>query len=216
MPRRQKRRPSLQILALLLCAAGACDAILAEPEAREPAPALRARPSQVPLARGVLLVANPKLPDSNFAQTVVLLLDYGADGALGLVVNRPTRIELSEMFPDLAPLRGRSVRVHYGGPVRPTTLTYLTGDAVGAEPGEEPVCKGVHPVTGSAGLERALKQGATLRAYAGHAGWAPGQLDNELRRGDWYVVSADAATVFREPADAIWPELIDWLTLPSA
>jgi putative transcriptional regulator len=178
-----------------------------------PLPDAAAPPGQPPLAAGVLLVAHPRLPDPNFARTVVLVLQHERSGSTGLVLNRPTSVEPRSVLPELAPLEGRAT-VHLGGPVMPSRIQLL----VGSGPAEARVVDGVYLVRSLQELERTLADPAHpfLRAYAGYAGWAPGQLEAELARGDWFLLPARAADVFASDREAaeLWRRLLDRATLP--
>ena len=173
------------------------------------------------LARGVFLTASRNLLDPNFSQTVVLLLDYGAEGALGLIINRPTDIELAAVLPDLVSLEGRGDLVFVGGPVGRDHLVVLIRSAVA--PAQSGLVVGDVYVTGSVDVLREFLDPAVVdaefHAYAGYAGWGPGQLDGEVSRGDWHVSPADSETVFELPASQMWPALIrrtsgQWVWLP--
>ncbi len=162
-------------------------------------------------AKGRFLTASRSLIDPNFAESVILLLAYDAHGAMGIVVNRPTDVRLASALPDIQELRDRPDRVHLGGPVGGNLMLVLVRSPTLIKPAEK-IFADVY-VTGSAtALRKVLGKGGKtnrLRAYAGHAGWGPGQLDREIARGDWLVTAADAATVFETPASDIWPKLIE-------
>jgi len=179
------------------------------------APEFAARRSQVPLptqpAKGTFLVARRSVNDPRFAETVILLLGYSDQGAMGLIINRPTDVRLASALPKMKELRDRPDRIFVGGPVSPNAMLLLIGSATPPE-GAQPVLGDVYVSGKLESLRKALgKNGKThrLRAYAGYAGWGPGQLDHEIARGDWAVGPADAATIFDTPSDGIWPKLID-------
>jgi putative transcriptional regulator len=167
--------------------------------------------SATQLAKGRFLVASRTLIDPNFAETVILLLSADARGAMGVAINRQTPVKLASVLPDIKELRGRPDRVFVGGPVAGNAMVLLIR-AQKAPTKSEQVVDDVY-VTGSlTALHEALaRKGRTdrLHAYAGYAGWGPGQLEREVARGDWFVGSADAATVFDMPPDDIWPKLIE-------
>ena len=163
------------------------------------------------LRTGILLFAIPELRDPNFGQTVVLLTHYSRQGANGLIINRPTEISLREALPEFEAGRKFTLPLFFGGPVsrhrihaliRPDqppedTLkvfgnTYFTADPE--------IIKGV---TEERDPDR------KVRIYTGYAGWAPGQLENEVMRGDWVIAPADTGTVFSEDPDSIWPRIFD-------
>ncbi len=169
--------------------------------------ALRAGPE---LARGVFLVASPGMADPNFSRTVVLLLEYGDSGAMGVVINRPSEHTLSSMLPEMdSPARAED-RVYIGGPVDPGRILLLL-ESSRPPPGSQPVVGDIHvSASQDALLEMLARDGPAERVhvFAGYAGWAPGQLDFELARGGWRVAEADAMTVFEQESADIWPELI--------
>ena len=159
--------------------------------------------------RGMFLVAGPGLPDPRFARTVVLLLEYDETGALGLVINRPTELSLHDVL--VTPLPGSADhRVHAGGPVEHQRLIALHRSA-GAVGDAQHVFGEVYASASFDTLRRMLARdghAADVRAYLGYAGWAPGQLDAELSRGDWIVTPADAGSVFDAPPDEVWEDLM--------
>lgn len=166
---------------------------------------------QAALAPGRFLVASKQLRDPNFAATVVLLLNYGARGARGVIVNWPSDVKLASVFPRITGLRQRPDTVYLGGPVaRNQLLILLRSDR--PRSGAEHVVDGVYISTSRRVLVETLNRSASaasVHVYAGYAGWAPGQLDREVARGDWHVLPADAGTVFSETPDKVWRELID-------
>jgi putative transcriptional regulator len=148
-------------------------------------------------------VARPTLQDPNFRQTVVLLLEHNAGGALGLVVNRAAEIE-ELPFPVFA-----------GGPCPSEGLLMLHGHAewVKAQPG--PVSTGVAPgiYLGDAScLERANAAPADkkvqYRVFSGYAGWGPAQLESELAGGDWTLIPATGPVLFGTPPEELWERLV--------
>lgn len=168
----------------------------------------RARVRQ--LAPGRILVAGCKVRGPIFSRSVVLLLEYSAEGALGLVINRPSDVPLAHLLPDEKGLVGRSDLAWVGGPVGRGTLWVLLR---GAPPSGEskPVVDGVHATTSLETLRAVLEAGTPasgLRAYVGYAGWAPRQLDDEVTRGDWYIDRGEAEWIFERDADEVWPALI--------
>lgn len=161
-------------------------------------------------AIGRLLVARPQVKGF-FAESVIVLVDHGADGSLGLLVNRPIPHSVAELLPEFEDARGHDEPAFLGGPVAKDRLLLLVR-AKAPPPGSAPVLGEVH-VSGSRETLRALlakpPAGGELRAYVGYAGWAPGQLAGEIARGDWLVAPGDAASVFtREPA-ALWQRLFE-------
>ncbi|RMF91499.1 MAG: YqgE/AlgH family protein [Nitrospinota bacterium] len=170
------------------------------------------------LDKGKFLVASRQLGDPRFRETVVFLLRYDPQGAMGVVINRPGRVKLSTLFPSITDLQQRADTLYWGGPVSPSRLMMLFRFATPLEKAQH-VWRDLYVSTSRTVLRRILKESkekAQFRVYAGYAGWAPGQLDHEVWRGDWYVVDADMATIFETPPSQIWPELIRRSTLRKA
>ena len=166
--------------------------------------------SKEELAKGKFLVASRRLRDPNFKETVVLLIDYGQDGAMGLVINRPSEIKLATVFPDIKALKERKDTIYVGGPVAVNRMLLLVGAPLVPEASQE-VTQDVYISSSWKVLERLMKNEAKderFRIFAGYAGWAPDQLDFETSRGDWHVLKADAETVFDKKPAEIWQELI--------
>ena len=159
---------------------------------------------------GRLLVASPMLTDDNFRRTVILMLDHGDDGALGLVVNRPMEVDVSTVLPAWQPYTTAPGRLFQGGPVQLDSALGLV-----AMPGttSEPV--GVRLLIGSIGLvdldappEVIVSGLAGLRIFAGYAGWSPGQLEGEIAEGAWYVVDAEPRDAFTDSPEGLWREVL--------
>ncbi|MGD9182198.1 MAG: YqgE/AlgH family protein [Desulfobacterales bacterium] len=166
--------------------------------------------SKEELAKGKFLVASRRLRDPNFKETVVLLIDYGQDGAMGLVINRPSEVKLATVFPDIKALKERKDTIYVGGPVAVNQILLLVGTSQMPEESQE-VITDVYISSSWKVLERLMKNAAKderFRIFAGYAGWAPHQLDFERSRGDWHVLKADAETVFDKEPSELWQELI--------
>jgi len=162
------------------------------------------------LAKGKFLVASRQLSDPNFQETVVLLIEYGMDGAMGLVINRPSQVKLATVFPDIKALKQREDRIYLGGPVAVNRMLMLIGSPKTPQR-SIPVIGDVYLSSSLEELERLLKNTAEnerFRIFAGYSGWAPNQLDFERTRGDWHVIKADTETIFTQNPSALWQELI--------
>lgn len=169
------------------------------------------------LANGVLLVAKPGLRDPNFSETVVLItLPAAGGGPLGVIINRPLGRRFSELMPKAAKVPEKSDRIFFGGPIARNGLLFLVRSRKPPEDSLQ-VLADVYLSADPRLLER-LAAGllGETRIYAGHAGWAPGQLQNEIARGGWYVIKADADTVFAADVSTIWPALIKRVTTRHA
>ncbi|ROR32732.1 YqgE/AlgH family protein [Inmirania thermothiophila] len=165
---------------------------------------------------GNLLVAAPHLRDPNFVHTVVLLVSHGG-GTMGLVLNRPSRVSVAEALPDIAALAGREDPLYIGGPVARGVVSVLARSAE-ALPKAREVIPGVWMSLSREALGAALARPETpWRAYAGYAGWAPGQLEAEIARGDWRVVPARAEDVFAADPEGLWRRLAygQWALAPA-
>ena len=142
--------------------------------------------------RAHLLVAAPSLFDY-FRRTVILVIEHNDDGAMGVVLNRATETEVAEAVPSLAEHAETGDLVRIGGPVAP--------DAVVAIGEFEDPADAATPVVGSMGVidpdrtDAALRR---LRVYAGYAGWAPGQLEDEIEQGAWIVETAEPDDPFSD------------------
>ena len=135
--------------------------------------------------QGQLLIASPTLLDPHFLRTVVLIAAHNEDGAMGVVLNQPTRAMVGDVVERLAGLAEPDDVVHVGGPVSPDSVVAL-GEF--ADPSEA-----ARLVVGDVGLidpEAPEPELRALRVYAGYAGWGPGQLDSELEAEAWIVEPA--------------------------
>src|SRR6185312_2743699 len=157
--------------------------------------------------RGQLLVAGPALLDPNFWRTVVLIVEHNEEGALGLVLNRPSETSVGDAVPQLGELLDPAQDLFIGGPVQPSAVIVLAEfedptDAaliafddvgvLGTGPSEDQ-------------LTAAIRAG---RAFLGHAGWGPGQLDGELERGDWILEPAKRGDAFSAEPDELWSDVL--------
>lgn len=169
-----------------------------------------------PVTRGVLLVASPSLNDPNFHHTVLLLVKHGSEGTLGLVLNRSTNVLLSQVLPHLTALNGTDHRLSVGGPVEPTRLLLLFR-LKEAPADARPVIDGLYVGGTPALLERVLTQAKpteAFRAFAGYAGWAPGQLEVEMRQGSWGVLPLEGIDIFSKDQDSLWSDSVARLQGP--
>ncbi len=158
--------------------------------------------------RGRLLIAGPTLLDPNFVRTVVLIGEHNEDGALGVVLNRPSETTVGEAVPDLEDLTDADDPVHVGGPVQPSAVLVLAEY-------EQPD-QAQQLVTGSVGFVAVDEEGDRVatalgraRVFAGYAGWGPGQLETELERDDWIVADSVEDDVFDEDASTLWSRVLD-------
>ncbi|WP_069811084.1 YqgE/AlgH family protein [Streptomyces sp. TP-A0874] len=167
--------------------------------------------TEVSSLTGRLLVATPVLADPNFDRAVVLLLDHDEQGSLGIVLNRPTPVGVQDILGSWAELAGDPGVVFQGGPV---SLDSALGVAV--VPGESDALSSGGPlgwrrVHGAIGLvdleappELLAAELGSLRIFAGYAGWGPGQLEDELAEGAWYVVDSEPGDVSSPDPERLW------------
>ncbi|HJR76182.1 MAG TPA: YqgE/AlgH family protein [Nitrospiraceae bacterium] len=168
------------------------------------------------VAKGVLLVASPALTDPNFHRTVVLILEHGAEGTLGLILNRSTNILLSEVLPQLSVLKGTNYRLFEGGPVERSRLLLLS--RLKKPPaGAREVLDGIYVGGTPAVLERIITEANPMeafRAFAGSAGWAPGQLTFEMIQGAWAILPPESFDIFDKDPATLWQECLARLQAP--
>ena len=158
--------------------------------------------------RGRLIIASPLLQDPNFDRAVVLITEHDEGGAMGLVLNRPSEATVDDAVPDLAWIDGGEAIVHVGGPVAPdgvivlaewddpTLAAVLVEDDLGFVPGDAPSPEA---------LELAIRR---ARVYAGHAGWGPGQLEEELAEDAWIVEAPLREELFSEDPESLWAAVL--------
>lgn len=158
--------------------------------------------------QGKLLVASPALSDPNFARTVVAIANHDQDGALGIVLNRPSETEVVEAVPELDGVVAGDEIVFVGGPVQPASIVVL---AEFQDPAEAAflVIDAIGLVSDRTGLDRLDEATARRRIYAGYAGWGPGQLEAEIEREDWIVEAARAEDVFAEEPLHLWGRVLE-------
>jgi putative transcriptional regulator len=158
--------------------------------------------------RGKLILAGPMLKDPNFDRTVVLITEHNEDGAMGIVLNRPTEATVGEAVPDLTWVADADDLVFVGGPVAPNGVIVL---AEWDDPGQAVVLveDDLGFVPGDADDPDALAAAVRrARVYAGHAGWGPGQLEDELAEEAWIVESPRREELFSDDADSLWPAVL--------
>jgi putative transcriptional regulator len=158
---------------------------------------------------GHLLVATPALVDPNFDRTVVLVLEHGVQGALGVVLNRPSTLPVAEILPDWQPVAGPPDVVFHGGPVGTDSALGLVRVASPTPP------LGVRPLRDRLGLVdldtpvEVVGAGLdAMRVFAGYAGWGEGQLDGEIDEGAWFVVDALPEDAFSAAPAGLWRRVL--------
>jgi putative transcriptional regulator len=166
--------------------------------------------------KGVLLVASPSLEDPHFRQAVVLVVEHGPEGTIGLILNRSTNVLLSKALPDIALLKGTSYRLFAGGPVEPTRFLLLF--RLKEPPADARlVFDGVYLGRTPKALERIIAQAKpteTFRAFAGFAAWAPRQLAAEMLLGAWAILPPDSLGIFDKDPTTLWQDCLSRLQAP--
>jgi putative transcriptional regulator len=151
------------------------------------------------------VVATEQLDGSSFQQTVILITHFSERGATGLAINRPTDIPLNQAFPNIQQLQQRDEPLYLGGPISTNALFVLLRTDTPHE--------NMHRIVGNiyfSTAENAFRhlRREPARTYAGYTGWAPGQLQREITRGDWLVVHTDPEIIFDQDAAGLWQRLI--------
>ncbi len=164
----------------------------------------------IQLGKGVFLIATPALRDPNFCQTVILLCEHGPEGALGIVLNRPTEMNIAEVLPHMPVLEGQAHRVFTGGPVQKDSLLVLYHLNEEVE-NTQAVIEGVYLGGNTDTLKRILEVPAeeeSFRAFMGYSGWGPGQLEQEMQSGSWLIMPAKPQFVFEHSPSGLWAEVL--------
>ncbi|MBA2327075.1 MAG: YqgE/AlgH family protein [Actinobacteria bacterium] len=162
------------------------------------------RPATGPLT-GRLLVAVPGMYDANFDRTVVLVLEHGDEGAVGIVLNQPSDTETGAAVPGWGAVAAPPAVVFVGGPVLPAGALAL------GQVSDPSAAEGWTAVLGPVGLvdlgratDGAPPDVERARLFAGHAGWSPGQLEGEIAAGGWFVVDAEPGDAFASRPAGLW------------
>jgi len=151
--------------------------------------------------QGQLLISSPALVDPNFRRTVVLITHHDEEGAMGLVLTRPSDMRVSDAVPEFADLPGADGVVHVGGPVQPEAIMALAEF--------EDADDALAPVVGTVGFVSAESDVGELsiqrlRVFAGYSGWGAGQLEAELEEPSWIVARAEPGDAFADDPDELW------------
>jgi putative transcriptional regulator len=167
---------------------------------------------------GDLLVASVLLADGVFNSSVVLLLDFDADGALGVIVNEISQLPLQAVLPDWAEAVSEPKVLFHGGPVSPNGAICLASVKTSGEepPGWRPLFDSVGLLHLDTPIEIVAGAYRDLRIFAGYSGWAPGQLQAEIAEGMWHVVEADYADVFGDHPLDLWRRVLRRQRTPVA
>jgi len=157
----------------------------------------------------ILLVARPELRDSNFKDSVVLVMNNLGSAPIGFIVNRPTRVEVSHLFPESEHLARLADKLYFGGPVALESVSFLVRADTPPEHAIQ-VLDGVYLSSDRELLGKLLERDKPmegLRILVGYSGWGPGQLEAEIARGDWTLAPAEANAIFNGKSEHPWPDL---------
>ena len=197
MPRPASRiHPSWRRLAGLLCVL----LIL-------PAPFFGASADDSSHLTAILLTARNKLPDPDFADSIVLVMNNLGPAPVGVIVNRPTRVSVAEIFPDIKRLANLHDKVFFGGPVELDRVWFLFR---AAKPAQHAI-RTFGDIWLSADRDLLVtllgrnKPMDNLRIFLGHSGWGPGQLEAEIKNGDWTLGTAAPDLIFKNKSNHPWP-----------
>jgi putative transcriptional regulator len=160
---------------------------------------------------GLFLIAKPELADPNFSRTVVLVTQTEDFSTVGVIVNRPTTLKLAQFVADPGLETGKyRDAVFLGGPVmRNALIAVFVSDVVPAAPAFH-VLPGLYMTMHTDNVKMLLaSEGRRYRLFAGFSGWAPRQLESEFDRAGWFVLPADAESVFRSDTSGLWEELVE-------
>ena len=161
------------------------------------------------LTAGKILVARRSLEDPNFAETVIVLVQYDEEGTLGLIVNRQTKFPVSRLARDLDGAKGRTEPLYLGGPVAMSGVMGLIRSSAKLEDAKR-VFGDVYMISSKSAVEKAITSNAdpkSFRLYLGYAGWDAGQLEFEMGLNAWDVLPANPAIVFDPHPETLWTRL---------
>jgi putative transcriptional regulator len=161
---------------------------------------------------GKLLVASPTLLDPNFHRSVVLLCAHGAEGAFGVILNRPLGpAAVGDRLPEWRERLAEPAVLFGGGPVEPATalaLGHARGETNTDASGWTPLTGPTGPVALGTEAGELAAQLTRVRVFAGHAGWGAHQLEAEIAQGAWFVVEARAEDIFTDAPERLWQRVL--------
>ncbi len=157
--------------------------------------------------RGQLLIAGPDLLDPNFRRSVILVGEHGEEGAMGVILNRPSPVTVADAVPPLAELVGEWELVHVGGPVQPQAIVVL-GDFEDAAEAGALVLGSIGFLPGEIETAADIASLTRARVFAGYAGWGPRQLEDEIAEGAWILTPAVPEDIFTDDPDHLWSAVL--------
>ena len=156
---------------------------------------------------GQLLLASPALYDPNFRRTVVLIGVHSEEGAMGVVLNRPSEVTVGEAVPQLEQAVAKQELLYVGGPVQPTSIVFLA-EFLDPSPAGLLVLGRIGFPAPDADIDELTEATARRRVFAGYAGWGEGQLDAEVDHGDWIAHTALPEDVFTDVPAELWSRVL--------
>jgi putative transcriptional regulator len=170
-------------------------------------PAVHAQDSDI--SGAVMLVASPRLVDSDYRKTVLLAVPVDNNRHVGIIINRPTGRSLASLFPEHQPSKLVRDPVYFGGPMlRQAIFAVVHADHTPGT-GSIQMMKELFLATQGAVVDHIIEQTPNeARYYVGYVAWRPGELRLEVDRGLWYVLDADPDLVFRKNPAGLWDELL--------
>lgn len=165
--------------------------------------------SEPKLSKGKFLVASRDMKDTRFSRSVILLISYDSKGAMGFIINRPLKVKLAEVLPEIKGIKP-SDTIYFGGPVEGHRLQILIRSGINHRASYH-IFGDIYVSADRKVLQRMINRkvsGEEFHVYAGYAGWAPGQLEREVLKGGWHIFPADAEAVFSKKPSNIWQEFI--------
>lgn len=158
--------------------------------------------------KGQFLLDGGKLAGSYFHRSVVLICQHDPEGAFGLIVNRPTDKKVGEALVADLPDTLKDQPLFLGGPVQPQAMSYLHADIFLPDASVLPNLNLNHSLDDLVELGSSFSPTKKLKVFAGYAGWSPGQLDDEMKRGAWLTHPASVELVFGEEDKQLWAKLV--------
>ena len=161
------------------------------------------------LFQGSFLIAANHLRDPNFYRSVVLMLEHNDQGAMGLVINRPSSMTIAKALSQQGQISGNDAPVFVGGPVEPTSL-FILHNCLALGKRDQEVTSGLFLAGSEDSFEQVVRSekkpdaSVKFRLISGYAGWGEGQLESEVMRGDWYSIPADGSLVLEEDVYGLW------------
>jgi putative transcriptional regulator len=156
---------------------------------------------------GQLLLASPSLRDPNFMRTVVLIGVHNEDGAMGVVLNRPSQLTIGQAVPQLEQALGALEPLYVGGPVQPSSVVFLA-EFLDPSLAQLLVLGRIGFPAPGTGIEELAEATERRRVFAGYAGWGEGQLDAEIAEGDWIAHTPVPEDVFSEEPAELWSTVL--------